>query len=69
MLKKHELKTEKVIEKYYGLFELDRELTSEEKHFRKYLELDLAKALLEDFNEETIYKLAKTLLLYIEGKS
>lgn len=69
MLKKHELKTEKVIEKYYGLFELDRELTPEEKHFMKYLELDFAKALLEDFNEETIYKLAKTLLLYIEDKS
>ena len=35
----------------------------------KYLELDFAKALLEDFNEETIYKLATTLLLYIVDKS
>lgn len=55
-------KTIKVINKYYSIIE-NPNPTNEEKDFVYHLELEIAKAMLSEFDDSTLHKLGKILLI------
>lgn len=60
-------KTIENINKFYSLCGLDRNPTTEEKDFMNYFEVELAKCLISEFDNNTIKRLAKILLILTES--
>ena len=59
-------KTIETLKKYYSLVGLNRNPTSDEKEFVCKFELELAKALLSEFDNNMLCKLGKILLVETE---
>lgn len=58
-------KTIETIKKFYSLVGLENP-TKEDKEFIKSFELELAKSMLNEFNENTIKKLVNILIIELE---
>lgn len=59
-------KTIETLNKYYSLVGLDHDPTIDEKEFMRNFELELAKSMLNEFNNDSLNKLVQTLLLFAE---
>lgn len=59
-------KTIETIEKFYNLIGLDHDPTVEEKEFMRNFELELAKSMLNEFDNNSLYKLSQILLLFLD---
>ena len=64
----HESKTIQLLNKYYDILSVDREPTSEEKSFVRYIDFDVAKSIIDEFGEESALKIAKMIQAYIGTK-
>ena len=60
-------KTIKTINKFYSLCGLDSNPNIDEKIFMNYFELELAKSLISEFDNNIIKRLAKILLIFTES--
>ena len=58
-------KTIETISKFYSLIGSDNP-TTEEKEFMRNFEIELAKAMLNEFDNNSLYKLAQILLLFLD---
>lgn len=47
---------------------IDREPTSEEKSFVRYIDFDIAKSIIDEFDEDSALKIAKMIQAYIGFK-
>ena len=59
-------KTIETLNKYYSLVGLDRNPTIDEKEFMCNFELELAKSMLNEFDNDTNRRLAQILLLFLD---
>lgn len=58
--------TIKTITKFYDLIGLDHDPTNEEKEFIYNFSLELAKVMLNEFDDDSLRKLAQILLLFVD---
>ena len=64
----HESKTIQLLNKYYDILSVDREPTSEEKSFVRYIDFDIAKSVIDEFGEDSALKIAKMIRAYVGTK-
>ena len=64
----YESKTIQLLNKYYDILSVDREPTSEEKSFVRYIDFDIAKSIINEFGEESALKIAKMIQAYVGTK-
>lgn len=64
----HESKTIQLLNKYYDILSVDREPTSEEKSFVRYIDFDIARSIIDEFGEESALRIAKMIQAYIGTK-
>lgn len=64
----YESKTIQLLNKYYDILSVDRDPTSEEKSFVRYIDFDVAKSIIDEFGEESALKIAKMIQAYIGTK-
>lgn len=64
----HESKTIQLLNKYYDILSVDREPTTEELSFARYIDFDIARVIIDEFGEESALKIAKMIQAYIGFK-
>lgn len=64
----YESKTIQLLNKYYDILSVDREPTSEEKSFVRYIDFDIAKSIIDEFGEDSALKIAKMIQAYVGTK-
>ena len=64
----HESKTIQLLNKYYDILSIDREPTSEEKSFVRYIDFDIAKSIIDEFGEDSALKISKMIQAYVGTK-
>lgn len=64
----HESKTIQLLNKYYDILSVDREPTSEEKSFVRYIDFDIARSTIDEFGKESALRIAKMIQAYVDTK-
>ena len=64
----HESKTIQLLNKYYDILSVDREPTSEELSFVRYIDFDIARSIIDEFGEESALKITKMIQAYVGTK-
>ena len=63
----HESKTIQLLNKYYNILSIDREPTTEEKSFVRYIDFDIAKSIIDEFGNEDALSISKMIQGYVES--
>lgn len=64
----HESKMIQLLNKYYDILSIDREPTSEELSFVRYIDFGIARDIIDEFGEESALKIAKMIQAYVGFK-